>query len=235
MQLTKARTLCPDEGRSLQDLGPCTLARIECELGPPEVDLGGPRCRTAALTACSPHTASSPCRVAPVPVRDFAGQARGACFAPHRLTRARAAQKTWGSVGESAQAVEAIEPGRVLATHPLPWLAGRARVAASPLLCGSGSLPLPRIAQCVEHAQCVRSTASPRCSRSPNTGTGMATPIREESHGHLGPGTGEGRQGLAEGPRVRGRQVNANEPDPGQGAGDAEQAPNPTKAAEDVD
>lgn len=31
------------------------------------------------------------------------------------------------------------------------------------------------------------------------------------------------------------KQSNANEPDPGQGAGDAEQAPNPTKAAEDVD
>jgi hypothetical protein len=31
------------------------------------------------------------------------------------------------------------------------------------------------------------------------------------------------------------RQTTANNPDPQQGAGDADQAPNPTKAAEDVD
>ena len=31
------------------------------------------------------------------------------------------------------------------------------------------------------------------------------------------------------------KQSTANEPDPGQGAGEAEQAPNATKAAEDVD
>ena len=31
------------------------------------------------------------------------------------------------------------------------------------------------------------------------------------------------------------RETTANDPDPQQGAGDADQAPNPTKAAEDVD